>query len=793
MNILASYQWLQEYVKTSLSPEDFAREFSLRSMSVEAIERWDHRFSDIVIGVVEALTKHPDADRLFVVTVNLGNRTAIVVCGGVNLVVGMKVVVALPGARVRWHGEADWTILQKSTIRGVESDGMICAAAELGFDKIPAREKDIWDVTTITDASAGMPFGEALQLQDVVFDMEITTNRPDVMGMVGLAREAAVATGGAFSFPSLNPLTQESPKNFSVRIEDDRCERYMAAVVENVTVGPSPWWLQKRLLLAGHRPINVIVDITNYVLLEFGQPLHAFDAKTVVGGIVVRPGRSDESLVLLDGKTVALSANHVVIADAEKPLALAGIMGGQHSGTSEKTTTVIFEAATFDAMTIRRSARALDIASDAQLLYEKGLSPGSLSHALARAAELATTLAGGTCVGVLDINPSPRTPKIFPFHSQRVRDRIGVDIADDVQEEILHKLGFLLEKKNGETMVTVPYWREGDIEGEIDFTEEIARMYGYHNMPAILPSSRLPEGEDDATLGWEFWTKSFFAHRGFTEFFSTSLVSIADLQSYGLSPKDAVGILNPLSSDHTHLRPTLLPSVLRSIERNQALTNSADIFEVSRVYLLRENQLPEERLSLVFGSYGVLEAEKMFMRLRGMLEELAENTGISFTFERLSEDSHWHAGRSATVLLHGQRVGVFGQVATDFQNAFGIHRPIFLAMLDLETMLPLMRRLHRYQPIPAFPIVTRDVAVLFDERTEYAKILAIVRGASNLVSSCDIQEIYRGEGIPEGKKSITLSVAMMAPDRTLTTQEVDEALATVVRELGLRLDGVVRT
>lgn len=794
MNILASYNWLKEYVKTDLSPEEFAKEFSLRSMSVETITNLRDQFEGMIVGVVKEMKKHPNADRLNIVTTDLGSRTSDIVCGGTNVAVGMKVLVAPTGARVRWHGAPEWTTLEKATIRGVESDGMICAPSEVGLDAIKVGDHEIWDLTNLTDAKAGTSLADALGLDDAIFDCEITTNRPDAMGMVGLAREAACAITGDFIDRAPDLLTPSTSGDLRVTIEDRRCERYMAAVVSGVKIGSSPWWMQKKLILAGQKPINAIVDITNYVLLELGQPLHAFDASQIRGNeIIVRKGRKGEAIELLDGKMVRLDASHIVIADSERALALAGIMGGKDSATTEETTSVVFEAATFDALTIRRSARSVDVATDAQVLFEKGLSPNALPRALSRAVELAQEICGGSCSQVIDMYPKPRKPKSLTFKPKKVRARIGVDLDDAVQISILKRLGFGVESRGSLYRVTVPYWREDDIEAEVDLTEEVARMYGYHNMPAILPASRLPDGTDDVSLTWEMWVKKALAERGYTECFSNSLVSVSDLETYGVSPKDAMSVLNPLTTDLTHLRPKLTPSMLRAIERNQAHAPSANVFEVARVYIPREGALPEERLTMVAGTYGVEDAEGAFMQLRGLLEWIAKRTGVEFTFERHHVSDHWHTGRSVSVHCDGVRIGFLGQISAEYQNAFGIHRPVFLTVIDLEAIIPAMKLSHSYVPISTFPSVRRDIAVLLDERTEFKKLSDIVCGSGALVQQCEVVELYRGEGVPEGKKSVTIAITLAAPDRTLTTQEVDDVMTVVAREITLRLNGVMRS
>lgn len=794
MNILASYHWLKEYIKTNLSPEEFAKEFSLRSMSVESIDDIGARCANIVVGDLLTIAQHPNADRLHVVTVNIGKKEVTIVCGGTNLVEGMRVAVALPGAKV-FSGNGERREINLSTIRDVESAGMLCGPAEIGFDALQVGERSIWSLGSITDAPAGTPLADALGLDDVVFDVEITTNRPDAKGIVGLAREAGAAVNAKFSWEPTELSRGEGVSPISVIIDDKKgCRRQMAAVMSDVVIGSSPWWMQKRLVLNGLRPINAIVDITNYVMLEYGQPLHSFDLNVIEGDeLHVRRGTSGEEILALNGKTYSLDG-HLVIADAVRPLDIAGIMGGENSGIKKETTSLVLVASTFDAQSIRRTGRALDLSSDAQTLFEKGLSVEMPAIALARAIELIKEICGGIVVGeVIDERVAPYEPKIFSVDFEKIRSHIGIDISDAQMKKTLTDLGFSLEKSGKVFNVTVPYWREEDIEGEIDFTEEVARMYGYHNMPSVLPASRLPDGVDDASLVWEQWLKRVLAERGFVECFSNSLVSVADLQSYGISPKDALNVLNPLTADLTHLRSTLIPSMLRAIERNQALVPFAKTFEVSRVYIPREGDLPDERLMFLAGMYGIFDAEKTFMELRGLLEWIAARTGIAFTFERLDDENHWHAGRSVSVHSDGVRVGVLGQVSGDFQEAFGIHRPIFLAKIDVEALMPRMKLTHSYRPVPTFPSVRRDIAVLLDERSEFEKVHDVVCGSGALVSACDVVETYRGSEIPSGKKSVTLSVTMMAPDRTLTGEEVDALIATVTRELALRVGGIVRS
>lgn len=795
MNILASYKWLKEYVQTDLSPEAFARELSLKSMSVESMEKGNDAFANMVVGVIKDVKPHPKADRLRVTVVDVGSQTVEIVCGGSNLEVGQKVFVALPGSKVRWHGEGDLVELAETEIRGVKSVGMICSPVEVGFEKLQGAEREIWDLTNVTQAPAGTPIAQALDLDDTVFDIEITTNRPDCMGMIGLARESAAAVEAPFVWHA--PSLPSAPAGIEVSLEAKKlCPRYIAATVKNVKVGPSPWWLQKKLLKSGHRPINNIVDITNFILHEYGQPLHAFDANKVNGKVVVRPAKSGEILKALDGKDYKLTTKHLVIADSERPLAIAGVMGGLESGTTNETTTVIFEAATFDAVSIRKTARDLNLYSDSQLVFEKGLSTEALPAALARALQLAQELAGGEVTGITDVRTEAYEAESYPVLFKKIRARIGVDISDEEISTILTRLGFKLDKNGSRVTAMVPYWRDHDIEAEVDLTEEVARIYGYHRMPLTLPSAPTPTVSDDLTLVWEAWFKRFLSTLGYTEFFGYSFVDVKTLEKYGVSPQEAVRVLNPLAEDLSHLRPVLMPSVLRDIERNQASTTHGKVFELSRVHILQSGDLPEERFRLVIANYGVENAEQAFMQLRGVLELLGERTGVNFMFGGNVDDARWHPARSTMIAIgegdNRKIMGVIGQVSDAHQAAFGITREVFAIDLDLEAFMPHLHKVLSYVPVSEFPIVTRDISFVVTERTEFAALAASIKAQNVLVQSVALVDIYRGKGVEDGKKSMTLTVTLAA-QRTLTSEEVEEVMTTIAHSLTGQFGAIMRS
>ncbi len=792
MNILASYNWLKEFCKTTATPDLFAQELSLRSMSVEHIDVVGDRLKNMVVGEIEEVVAHPNANKLRIAKTNIGTSVVEIVCGGSNLFPKQKVVVALPGAKVRWHGEGDLIELKETEIRGVKSIGMICAAEEIGFDKLPAGAHEIWDISALTSAQAGTSLAEALDLDDVVFDIEITTNRPDCMGIAGLAREGAASIQGEYvehplwnkenAIKGLGGSGEEGPK--VTVLEKKLCTRYMVARVDGVKVGPSPWWLQKKLLLAGHRPVNNIVDITNLVLQEFGQPMHAFDAKHVEGELVIRRAKKGEKITALDGKTYDLQTTNLIIADKEKPLAIAGVMGGMESGATESTTSVYFEAATFEGVSIRKTARALNLYSDAQLIFEKGLSGEALPAALAYAVQLATQIAGGVLHGVTDVYEKAEKPKVFAVRPQKIRSYIGVDIPDEEIEALLTRLGFALQKNGKKINAIVPFWRTHDIEEEVDLTEEVARMYGYHRMPSVLPKAAPPLTPDDASLTWEMRVKRILAAEGLTEFFGYSFIDARDLEKAEIAPENTVRVWNPLSEELGYMRPSLIPSFLRDCEANEPHTPAAEVCEVARVYIKKENDLPSEELALIAGVYGVTNGEQAFRRVKAVVNQILSSMGIAYQVQRETDRKGWHSGRTAKIVaeIHGEEkeVGVIGQISTAQQEAFGLLRPVMLTTLNLELLIAGAKERRTYTPVPEFQGSTRDISFMVDEGVSHEEILSAMQGGV-FIRSITLTDIYGGNGIPSGKKSMTYTIALGAPDRTLTSEEIDGTLNECMR------------
>jgi phenylalanyl-tRNA synthetase beta chain len=807
MNILASYNWIKEYVSLKESAADFARRVSLSGPGVERLFPQAPRFDKMVIGQIVELKPHPNADKLTLALTDLGKEKAEVVCGGTNLSVGMKVAVALPGASVRWHGEGEPIVLEPAEIRGVKSAGMICGASEIGLeDGFPHAEKEILDMSWCK-ARPGTALAKALDLEDTVFDIEVTTNRPDAFCMVGLAREAAAILEAPFIWKESVALTMPKGRKavpFEVDNQDkELCTRYQAVVMDGIEVGPSPWWLKNRLLEAGLRPINNIVDITNYVMLELGQPMHAFDYEKLAGGkIKIRKAKKNEKILLLDGSEKKLATDQLVIADAEKPVAVAGVMGGEDSGVVEGTTTIVFEAATFEPVSVRRTGRALDVRSDSSLRFEKGLPEEQTQAALSRAMELCQKIACGQVASkVYDLRSAPARKVKYQFRPDSAERLIGVKIPAAKMVKILKALGFGISRrstvKKGKPVydVEVPYWRARDIEGERDFAEEIARVYGYANLPSEIPAGQLPLAPIDPVLAAEDAVKQSLAASGFTEMVNYSFVSDAVLSKAGFASADCVRIANPLSADFEYMRPSLLPGVLAAIEDNQGLFPENDVFEVSNIYIKNSGaDLPDERATVLLASYGPGDDDRLFRRVKGVFESLVGDLGRSVDMSRNESSGNlWHPGRTVDLYLGDTAIGTLGELHPLVLERFGIDGRVCAAEFDLAVLMQAAEQAGGYEPIPQFPPVRRDLAVVVDEAVEYAKAEAAIEAASELLHEVELFDVYRDARLGDSKKSFAFHLSFLNPERTLTAEEIDEEmqkiLAALKKEVGAEMRG----
>jgi phenylalanyl-tRNA synthetase beta chain len=798
MNILVSDKWLREYVRMKQDPEAFAAAISLIGPSVDRLNKAGAGLDLVVVGKIVALAKHPNADKLRLATVDLGGEKLQVVCGGTNLSEGQLVAFAKIGAKVRWHGEGELVTLAPAEIRGVRSSGMICGANELGlFDRYPHGEKEIMDLTS-TGAASGTPLAKALRLDDVIYDIEVTTNRPDALGMVGLAREAAAATGGEFLWKeSKLPKSKTPATGFKVNIHSKKlCSRYLGVCVSGVAVGSSPAWMQERLVSAGLRPINAVVDITNYVMLEIGQPMHAFDADKVKGGAInVRNAKAGEKIVALDGNKLELSPETLVIADAEGPIAVAGVIGGKASGVTESTKNIILEAASFNGTSIRRTARSLNTRTDAVMRFEKNLPQGLVGPAMARAVELVLAVCGGEIIAVKDaIAELPRAPRIS-MAVKALTDRIGLPLSPALIKKNLSVLGFDAKVTAAKISVKVPYWRVGDISIPEDLTEEVARVYGYHRLPSFMPP-----GVSDETVQPEFAVeekvRAALVGAGALEFMSLSLVGDELLRKSGEGETPVVRLANPLASDLNTLRPSHRARLLDGVRMNEKSIDRGCAFEIGNVFTpaVDAGELPDERSSLGLAVWGTDEKGGAFYEAKGLLARAAAVLRVPVSFGKdFPKNDFWHPSRSASVHIGSAIVGTLGELTPGARQAAGVESRVALALVDLREFVKAAKASSEYEQPSEYPPVLRDIAFVADRKTEHEFIVAAVMAVDPLIAKVELFDHYEGSGIPEGRKSLAYHLTYQSFDRTLTAEEVDGVNEKVSRMLEHKFGAVVRT
>ncbi|MDR2671574.1 MAG: phenylalanine--tRNA ligase subunit beta, partial [Oscillospiraceae bacterium] len=716
----------------------------------------------------------PDADRLSICQVDVGRAAPVqIVTGASNVTPDALVPVALDGARLPGGKE-----IGTGMLRGVASEGMLCSLSELSLtlnDFPYAREDGIFLVEE--PGTPGQDIRTVLGLAGHVVEFEITNNRPDCLSVIGLARESAATFDKPLALhdPAVAGGGGDIGALLSVSVEDAAlCPRYTARMVRGVKIGPSPRWLRERLRASGVRPINNIVDITNYVMLEYGQPMHAFDYACLENGrIVVRRARPGETLETLDGRARALETSMLLIADAERPVGVAGVMGGANSEITEETRDIVFESANFNGPSVRRTALALGMRTDASSRFEKGLDPTSTVPAVDRACELVERLGAGTvCDGRIDVCHVDTAPRVLSLDPGRINALLGTQFSAGEIAAYLTRLGFSVR---GEA-VTVPSWR-ADVEGTADLAEEAARLYGYNAIvPAPLPGGSL--GLLTEKQRGERLTRSLCRAAGYSEILTYSFVSPSWFDKLALPASDArrrcVRIENPLGEDTGVMRTTALPSMLDALGRNEAGRNrDVAFFELAQTYRPAGDALPEERPILTLGAYG----NRDFFALKGAVETILDALRIpDVAFTRACKPSY-HPGRCAEVRAGGVALGVLGEVHPTVAEAFGLSQRTVAAELDFLTMLSVQTQAERFTPLPRFPAVSRDLAVVCAAGTPAAELAAVIRGSIGaLLADCRVFDVYTGSQIPAGQKSVAFALALRAGDRTLTDEEADVLL-----------------
>jgi len=780
MNLNISYNWLKEYVKLTDKAHDFAKKISLSGPAVDRLTDFAGLLNGVVVGKIIEIQKHPNADKLFVGKIDIGSRIIQLVFGTMAVVeVGQQLPVAV-APTILPTGQK----IEKSTFRGVNSEGMLCLNSELGIsneDKIFFIDEKI---------KPGTPLIKALKyLNDQIFDMEVTSNRPDAMCIVGIAREAAAIFAANFLYkdPKPNLTVLGEKKKLTVTIKEPKlCPRYEAAVMTDVKVEASPLWMQQRLLSAGLRPINNLVDITNYILLEFGQPMHVFDYNKLAGNeIIVRLAQKGEKILALDGKEYELDENVLVVADGKNPCAVGGIMGGELSGATTATKSIVLEVGNWDPVNIRRTARNLNLHSDASNLYEKGLHPEGTRPALLRAIELVKELAGGKMANeIIDENNSKFKAKTVKLNSDNVTRILGVEIKAEKIKTILESLGFAVSGKAKAALeVTVPWWRDHDIEGEHDLIEEVARIYGYQNLPTQLMSGELPV---DFCGGNEFRqedkVKDILAGFGLTEIFSYSFISEKIIKDAGLDSVDAVKIANPLSLDFEYMRTSLIPGLLQIISENAGFHNQIKIFDLSKIYLKYEGDLPRETMALAIACVSA-SADEALSDLRGIWEGLSIKLGLNYEFSNFKKKELFWSDNS--LALKGKEIiGGIGLISKGIALKFGIKKSVAVIYVDFNGLISIARLAPAYNPICKYPGIELDISMEINEAVSFGQVKDIAAKIDReMIKDISYLSVFKGQGIASGKKALAIRITYRHDDKTLALPEAQVVHNKVVDAL----------
>lgn len=776
--------WLNDYTDIKdISPKDFAHGMTMTGTMVEGYSEMGEGINKVVTGKITKIEKHPNADKLVVCQVDIGGSSIQVITAAPNVFEGAVVPVALDGSDLPGGVK-----IKKRQMRGLDTEGMFCSVNELNLDPEPA------DGIMILDDSipAGIDIKTALDLNDTIVEFEITSNRCDCLSVIGLAREAAVTFGKPFSVkdPSPKGSGDDVNKYASVEVKDPvLCPRYSARVVKNVKIGPSPKWLADRLNASGVRSINNIVDITNYIMLEYGQPMHAFDLSHVAGSkIIVRRAQEGEAMRTLDGQDRVLSEEMLVIADADRAVAVAGVMGAENSEIEDTTTTILFESANFDSASVRRTAKKLGLRTEASSRYEKGLNPEITINAVNRACQLVEQLGCGEVVdGIIDVKGNIAEQAVVDFKPDRINALLGTDLTPEYMIEILEKLEFRIE----DGKVYVPYFRN-DIEGTADLAEEVARIYGYNEIPDTLLSGETTPGGRNDVQQLEVLIRSSLTGQGFNEITTYSFVDPHEYDKLLMERAKTVTIRNPLGEERSIMRTNTIGSMLDTLSINYNHRNAqAWLFEIGKVYLPVEGEeLPQEKKLLTIGMYG----ECDFYDLKGAVENMYAAMGISsYDIEPLTDNPTFHPGQTAKISLRRRPAAIVGRIHPTVQENYNIGTAAYVAVIDFDMMLESRKVRNKYKPLPKFPATSRDIAVIISDDIPVRKIEDIIRKTkTNIIEEYKLFDVYKGKQVKEGCKSVAYSISFRASDRTLTDAEVNEVMESIVTELKKQLNAELR-
>ncbi len=786
--------WLKDYMDINLDDvKGFCDAMTMSGSKVETFEELGNNFSNVVTGKIESIVPHPDSDHMVICMVNVGTEVLKIVTGAPNAKEGATVAVAMIGAVL----PGDFKI-KKSRLRGEDSFGMLCSHDELGlsFADVPGASEDgIILFPEEMNLPLGLDVKKALGLDEVVVEFEITPNRPDCLSINGLAREAAATFRIPFNIPKVEVKGAGGDVNEFAKVSvlaPDLCPRYAARVVKNVNIEPSPAWMQKRLSAAGLRPINNIVDITNYILLEYGQPMHAFDLEFLEGReIIVRRAKDGETIKTLDEQDRTLTSENLVISDAKKAVAVAGVMGGFNSEITENTKTILFECANFMGPSVRRTASSIGLRTDASAKYEKGLDPENVLPAINRACQLIEMLGAGEVVdGIIDVNNAEKFEKKIPFSPERINKFLGMNISEDFMKDVLTRLE--ISVKDG--FCHIPSFRS-DIYGEADIAEEVMRMYGYDKINHTLPVAQVTSALRTPRQKLECLLSDTLASFGYYQIMTYSFTDPKLLSYVNEDAEGAIHLSNPLGVENSVMRTSILSSLLEILSTNYRYRNpSAHLFEIGTVYLPKSlplTELPVEKKLIALGCYG---KECDYLTIKGTVEELLEEAGIyDYSFERASEEACFHPGKVAYIYAGDKKIGIIGEVHPDVLEKFEIEDRAYVCEMDFEEVFALSNDSPKYKKVAKMPAIQRDIAVLVDKDVPVAKIRdIIVKTSGKNLESVTLFDVYEGKQIPEGKKSVAYNAVYRSATETLKDEEISRIFNKIIKNLERELGAELR-
>lgn len=800
-----SLSWIKMFVPDlDVTAQEYTDAMTLSGTKVEGYEKLDADLENIVIGQIEKIEKHPDADKLIICQVNVGDKVTQIVTGAPNVKEGDKVPVVLPGGRVAGGHDGKKTPggvkIKEGKLRGVDSYGMLCSIEELGSTREMYPEAPEYGIYIFPeDAVVGESAIKALGLEDVVFEYEITSNRVDCYSVLGIAREAAATFGKEFVPPVVKETGNDEKVEDYVKVSvEDRnlCTRYCARVVKNIKIGPSPKWMQRCLAANGIRPINNLVDITNYVMEEYGQPMHAYDLDKIANHeIVVRCAKKDEKFVTLDGQERTMDENVLMICDGEKPVGIAGIMGGENSMITDDVQTVLFEAACFDGPNIRLSAKRIGLRTDASGKFEKGLDPNNAQAAIDRACQLMEELGAGEVVGgMVDVYSKKKEPVRVPFEPEKINDLLGTELSREQMLSYLEKVELAYDENTNE--IVAPTFRH-DIFRTADIAEEVARFYGYDNIPTTLPKGEATTGKLPFKLRIEEVARDVAEYCGFSQGYCYSFESPKVFEKLQIPEGDelrnAITISNPLGEDFSIMRTISLNGMLTSLATNYNRRNkNVRLYELGNVYLPKSlplTELPEERMMFTLGMYG----DGDFFDMKGVVEEFFNQVGMhkKVDYDPKAGKTFLHPGRQALICYEGNVIGYLGEVHPAVADTYGIGTRAYVAVVDILNVVKHATFDRKYEGIAKFPAVNRDISMVVPKEVMVGQIEhMIAQRGGKILENYELFDIYEGSQIQEGYKSVAYSITFRSKEKTLEEAEVTSAMKKILNgleSLGIQL------